>query len=660
MLQGRLENPESLEYFNVLEDSAGKAVTQVVQLVSRKEELRFICTVYGSSESFPCEAERKEDAILMVRHSVGLSHSLLNRAVYDRRFDWLLSADYPTDIEITPERMDDGRNAYLFELSGYSLILRFRPHFYQKHKGLDYFEPWNYGIKQNSVAGWCSWFAFFNKVTEEDIHRTADVLAGTLVPFGLEYLQIDDGYQQVPIGEPERWLTANEKFPSGMESLAKYITMKGMKPGVWTNVSFANKEFVMKNPNFFVKNDNGEPAFGNWVGYVMDASDNKTIEQLIDPVYSGFARSGWRYFKVDALRHLRYEGYNSYADYFEKKGLDREKVFRDAVQQIRDAISEENYMMACWGIRPELIGIIDACRIGDDGFGYGGLAEYNSFNNVVWRNDPDHIELTPAEAYRSTMVTSLTGSLYMLTDKPEVYQTNLVEAAKRTLPILFTRPGQVYEVDPSRIANLGKVNSEVSGGGPRSFDADQEEYCHLYLQEISTDFENWVVLGRTGDRLGDWRIGGLEELGLEDLGLRKDKEYLVFEFWTKAFLGIFKDRIEFPPIDSTYRCQAFCIREKLDHPQIVATSRHISCGAVDLENVSWKDHELSGSSKLTPGDLYCLYIYEPEGYRLAMVTGTGTELLGNKKSGSIRVISLKSAAPSSAKWNVTYYPDADN
>ena len=103
LLQGRLENPESVDYYNVLDDLSGQAVSQVVQVISRKEPLQLTCTVYGSYESFPCEAERKEDAPLMVRHSVGLSHSLLNRAVYDRRFDWLLSADFPTEVEITPE-----------------------------------------------------------------------------------------------------------------------------------------------------------------------------------------------------------------------------------------------------------------------------------------------------------------------------------------------------------------------------------------------------------------------------------------------------------------------------------------------------------------------------------------------------------------------------
>jgi hypothetical protein len=138
------------------------------------------------------------------------------------------------------------------------------------------------------------------------------------------------------------------------------------------------------------------------------------------------------------------------------------------------------------------------------------------------------------------------------------------------------------------------------------------------------------------------------------MGLRNDTEYLVFEFWTKTFPGIFKDRIQFPPIDSTYRCQAFCIREKLDHPQIIATSRHISCGAYELEYVRWNENELTGASRLTPFDPYYIYIYEPEGYRLALVTGTGTESLGNKKQGDVRIITLKSTQSTTAHWIVSY------
>ena len=157
---------------------------------------------------------------------------------------------------------------------------------------------------------------------------------------------------------------------------------------------------------------------------------------------------GWRYYKLDALRHLRYEGYNSHADYFRDRGLDREEVFRRFARTVRDAIGPDAFLLACWGIRPELVGLVDAVRVGNDGFGYGGLAQYNSFNNVVWRNDPDHIQLTAPDAYRAATLASLTGSLLMLTDRPEVYRTPRAEIAKRTAPVLFTRPEQIYDVDP--------------------------------------------------------------------------------------------------------------------------------------------------------------------------------------------------------------------
>ena len=69
------------------------------------------------------------------------------------------------------------------------------------------------------------------------------------------------------------------------------------------------------------------------------------------------------------------------------------------------------------------------------------------------------------------MVTSLTGSMLLLTDKPERYLTQFVEPAKRTAPVLFTLPGQLYDVDPSRSAELGRVEIEVSGREPKPFDA---------------------------------------------------------------------------------------------------------------------------------------------------------------------------------------------
>jgi len=644
ILRASIETRGQDTEFNVLEDCANEGIEQVFKWTSRKTPLELKGMITASRQAFPCEAERQEDVLLVVRHSVGLSESLLNRAVYDRFYDWVLSVDYPSEVKIVPEESSSSGNTFKLFATGRNIIIRFRPYYYQKHRGLRHFKPWTYKVWKDSVAGWCSWFAYFQDIDEQNIKETAHILSEELVPYGLEYLQIDDGYQQEPAGTPETWLSPNEKFPSGLESLCGSISENNLKPGIWTYLSFLIKEYAFSHKNLFVLDREGEPAYGEWVGYVINSSD-ETLERLIKPLYRNLKKMGWKYFKVDALRHLRYEGYNSYSQYFKERDRDLVSSYQKVVRAVRGQIGEESFLLGCWGIRPELIGIIDGCRIGTDGFGYGGLAQYNSFNNVIWRNDPDHIELSDEEAYLSTMVTSLTGSLYMLTDKPEIYKTERVEPAKRTIPVLFTLPGQIFDVDPSRSSLLSRVDSEVSGSGPRVFDGEQTPRCSLYLMEMNTPFENWMLLGRINSDI-KW-------ISFKSIGLSPEKEYFIFEFWSHKSLGSFTEGFNPGMIDSKYNCQLFCIRERKGHPQVIATNRHISCG-YELSKVKWEDGFLSGQSEVVGGDSYRLYIAEPEGYIFKELSCTGAQKENIEKTGILRIIELKSGENTSVQWSLEY------
>lgn len=598
----------------------------------------------ASDESIACESGPGDKTLKVVRHVVGPSHSLLNNAVYDRKEDWLLSFDvvYP-NVKIIPIK------DYNYEVSvkGWEIVIRFHPHYYQQHRGLSYFNPSEYSTWKKPVVGWCSWFAFFDKITEQDIKKTADVLSEKLKPFGLDYLQIDDGYQQTPIGLPETWLQPNDKFPSGLSSLARYIKSKGLTPGIWTNVSFADSADAFKNKNLFVQNLKNNPADGNWVGYIMDGSNPQTIQQLIAPVYKGLENYGWQYFKLDALRHLKYEGYNSYLDYFRKKNYNRNEAFRNVVIEVRKQIGRENFLLACWGIRPELVGIADGCRIGNDGYSYAGLAQFNSYNNIIWKNDPDHIELSEKEAYRSCTATSLTGSLFMLTDKPEKYQNSpLIEAAKRSIPVLYTQPGQVYDVDPSKSSLIHLADVEMSGSGPRPFDAGTSTTTGLFAMEINKPFENWLVLGRLDERD--------KVIPMKDLGLDEKKEYLAFEFWSKKFCGVVKKEFEPGTIDTNYHCQVICFRENQNHPQLLVTNRHISCGGYELKDLQWNRNKLQVRGEVVAKDEYIIYIYEPESFHFHMVNNTNSVVVKNEKEGLIRKIALLSEKGGDINMEVLY------
>ena len=604
--------------------------------------------IRAGKESFTCEADRRIEGTQVVRHTFGLSHSLLNRAVYDRRSDWLLSADQSytsASLRIVPEVTDSTGITYEVRMTGNEVTFRFRPHYYQRHRGLTYYEPWTYDVWKEPVAGWCSWFAYKTSVTEENVREAADILSETMKPYGLEYIQIDDGYQQ-PGGSPEAWINSNNKFPSGLDSLAAYISSRGFKPGIWTNVAVHDSAWAYSHPGWFVRNDDGTPASGRWIGYILNGSDKEMPDSVISPVYSRFRDEGWKYFKLDALRHLLFEGYNSHSGFFSGGSAGREEAFRNVVRRVREETGPDNFLLACWGVLPGVVGLADGCRIGNDGYGYTALAQYNSFNNVVWRNDPDHIELTPQEAYRSCIATSLTGSLFMVTDKPEVYRTDLITPARKSLPVLFTLPGQVFDLDPSRSANLDRVSTEMSGSGERESDGSRTSPFDLFMLELNMPWERWCVLGRLGDKE--------DFISLTDLGLEQGKEYLLYEFWSDTFLGVVTDTVRFGSIDPRFNCQLFCIRPLQPNPQVLATSRHISCGATDLSAVTWNKGSLSGTSNIVPGDEYTLIINEPAGYSTPVVTLTGGTLVSDKRDGTVRRIRMVSPDSKEISWKIDY------
>lgn len=629
-------------------DTAGGRITQVLKWTALgSAPVRLHLRITGSDEAFPVQSYPLPRGLPLVRHSDGLSTSGLNRAVYDRQRDWLLSVDYPARVTVTAaERVARAVRVDL-EVSGGEIALRFRPRFYQRHRALAHYEPWTYRLPRDVPAGWTSWYAYRDRITERDVHAVADVMAERLLPYGYRYLQLDDGYQQTPIGVVDHWLTPNGKFPSGMDSLARYISRRGLLPGIWTNVSFQDSAWAAAHPTYFVR-DSAGPVYGNWIGWVLDANSPATYDALFAPVYAGFRRMGYQYFKVDALRHLRYEGYNSHADYFRARERSREDEYRAFVARLRSTIGRDRFILACWGPRPELIGLVDAMRIGDDGFGYGGLAQYNSFNNVVWRNDPDHIEVASRDAYAAAMATSLTGSHLMLTDRADVYRGPRIEVARRTSPVPTTVPQQVFDVDPSRSSQLARANDEVSGAGPRPLDADQLPVTHLFLLDVVRPFERWTVLGRTG--------GEERTVRFADLGLRDSTDYLVFEFWSRRMVRSNTSGFAFPPLDSAFRAQAFCIRERSAHPQVMATSRHVTCGGPDLEQVTWSDAAISGRSVTVLGDRYVLYVAEPPGWTFSQVQATGARVVSAVRRNGVREVSLEPLQGGRVEWRVEYQP----
>ena len=138
------------------------------------------------------------------------------------------------------------------------------------------------------------------------------------------------------------------------------------------------------------------------------------------------------------------------------------------------------------------------------------------------------------------------------------------------------------------------------------------------------------------------------------MGLEADKEFYVFEFWSKRLKGSFRESFRPGRIDPQYNCQLFCIRERRPHPQVIASNRHITCGGYDLEDVVWKDTTLSGKSAVVAGDTYVLYVTEPQGFALKDISCQGAEIQGIEKKAGLIHISILSKKNRTVSWELSF------
>ena len=609
-----------------IESTAGSRgeVTQFISIATPANSLISLeGRLQGSSQAFPAEtfgpAQRR---FKLIRNSVGLSHNLRNNAVYDRQRDWMLESSSDAQTTITPISESHTSTLFAWKSKGTKIKLEFRPRYYQKHKNVAYFRPWEYLPWHGSVTGWCSWWAYMTDVREQDVEKVSQIFSVKLKDFGYRYIQIDDGYQSSNGGLPKDWLTTNDHFPSGLDQLSKSISEKGLAPALWLNVHFGDKSFVEAHPNWFIQDSDGQPHKGPWIDYGLDGSITDAVDTVVRPTYRSLHKMGWDYIKVDALRHLLYDSSYPSRIYFREKGVVAEDAYRSYLKAIREELGDQTYILACWGVLPEVVGIANGCRLGGDGFGPSTLQQYTSWNNVVWRNDPDHCDIKPVdhttgkyidgeERIRPVLV-SMAGGQLLLSDKPDVYENDAnLEGVKRSSPILFTLPGQLYDYDPVKTDHL-KLGLRNDNGGAQSgpIDADQKgEVCPWWMLDINQSYESWTILTHM-----NWDSKPLPqtEVNFEDLGLT-DGTYSVFEFWSKRYLGDFKGSFTAKSV-APKDVSTYSIRKTLDHPQILSTSRHISQGAVELENVRWKNHILSGSSQVIKNDPYSIYLRVPEGY----------------------------------------------
>lgn len=593
---------------------------------------------------------RAEQAILGTQPGLtGFGVNGLYDPEWDLLIDWNGRPWRWLDRALRPDGTGFATVRFSAELSMSALFVNLRPWYYARHLGYETFRPWLRRPNPAAAAGWCSWEAYRRNVDQEKLERVADFLAKELKPYGLSYLQLDDGYQAMPLpvngkgSMAEGWMTCDaEKFPNGHEGIVSAIRARGLTPAVWVNANITNPEFPKAHPDAVLCRD-GVPLKGEWIDYLYRC-DEKTLAEQVEPIFAALREKGYRYIKIDAIRHLLFDGLHECVRLGLMTNEDASRRFRAFMQATRRGMGEELYYLASWGEMHEVVGVADACRISMDANPtWAGVrmqlfesARWFHTHRVLFTNDPDHVcvRTRPEWAKSVLSLVSLSGEVYMLSDSLEAYTPEKLEILRKTLPPLTTAAGEAGPLNveypaytwtklhgfavqshetPVEAENVSESEARNIAGWAADRDA-LHPFSTLWSFAMAHHGLRWRVMLRVATT--PLRAG---RITAEALALDPEKTYVAFDFWAQRYLGEVTESFDVPALELGC-CQAVAFYEKPETPTLIASSRHVSMDAVSVLRHESEGRALHLTLAGVPGTRERYFVYLPE-LRDPRVTG---------------------------------------
>lgn len=247
-----------------------------------------------------------------------------------------------------------------------------------------------------SPAVWCSWYRYFENVTERDILENLAAIGRADLP--VDVIQLDDGWE-AGVGD---WTPLPDKFPS-LAGLAERIRQDGRRAGIWLAPFIAGTATTLAkdHPEWLMG-----PAGVNW-GQDLRGLDlsNPALRDYLWNTFRRLREMGYDYFKLDFLYGGALPG-GRYAD------ISAVEAYRSGLELIRDAVGSESYLVGCGAPILPSVGLVDGMRVSPDTFhehaqdangqlrGAMGTTARAWQHGRFWANDPDCLVARPTFALR--------------------------------------------------------------------------------------------------------------------------------------------------------------------------------------------------------------------------------------------------------------------
>ncbi len=519
--------------------------------------------------------------------------------------------------------------------------------YYRDTLGIRFYKPLDKTVFPVPPSGFCTWYYYYQHITEKEVMLNAKWIADNMKDYGATVVQVDDGWQALrPDGRKgsRDWTGFDDTFPNGMASLAEYIKSLGLTPGIWIAPhGQSNEEVVSKLPGVFILKPDGTSASRTWEGdWLVDPTSPQGRDYL-RKLFETMRSWGYEYYKIDGQPIVVNE-YRAHSQYMHKPGGNAEELYRETLDIMREAIGEESFLLGCWGMPVEGVGIMNGSRTGGDvvlgwrgGFDVALRPTLQHFylHNIVWYTDPDvmmlRAPLTLDQARAWATLQGLTGQALLMSDRLPDLSEERVELMRRVYPAVDIRPLDLFpatinkKIWDLKINHLGKNYDVV---GLFNFNEDKNETIVL----------NWEELGITGaDRVH------------------------VYDFWNKEYMGAFEAGISITV--PTTSCRVLTLLPVTGNTELISTSRHITQGWVDLVSYSFDEtsQTAKGISNVIKNDPYELTFSFPPGkyYEISSVSAKA----GRKKI-NVRftnhqgwaVARIEPTETGTVEWSVSFTP----
>ncbi len=438
-------------------------------------------------------------------------------------------------------------------------------------------------VPTTTPAGWCSWYYFFTEVTEGDVIRNLRFLERHRRELPIDTVQIDDGYQ-ADIGD---WLQANEKFSRGMGWLASLIKEAGYRPGLWLApfLLAESSRTYAQYPEWVVRGDDGEPivAQRNWQrnNFGIDGSHPGAQAWLTDLFREVCEGWGYDYVKIDFLFGAAIAGRRH------EPGATRVRAYRAALDAVRRGVGSRRFILGCGALMAPSVGVFDGNRIGPDVAPWWRFLTSEERAHAKQRPRTPDDGLSAETAIRNTLNRSWMHRRLWLNDPDcllvRTDRTKLSLDETRTLAaVIGLSGGMVLSSDD--LENVPRERLEImSMLLPPLLDAATP--VDLMLRDMPERYEATIERDDDPSRVVALFNFADEQRDLS-LPLPEGGPWHAVELWDGRYLGCVSGALRFRLV-AAHACKLVILRPQRDTPWLVASTAHVSGGALDVSSIAY-------------------------------------------------------------------------